>query len=344
MASIVTAVTLLGCTAPSSGSGSPALTSPPAPSSTAAPSEARQSTAPSSTPESGPSWVDAGVLATARLATRVARLGDGSAVVVGDDNICTPGGTWADSALTEVGVPASAAWAKTPSLPKPRDRFLLLTLGDGSALVVGGTSATADTGGGRSFSSTFRLAPDGAAWQRSGDLNTARSAPAGAVLADGRVLVAGGYYADGSLRMLRSAEVFSPSTGTWSQTGPLATARYGATAVTLADGRVLIAGGWADVIDDTAAPLYGSHALLASTEVYDPATGTWSAQGDLAAGVAEATVATLPDGGALLVNGLTVSRFDPKTGNWATAASMIDGFRSRTFVALPTGPCLRPAA
>jgi N-acetylneuraminic acid mutarotase len=259
-------------------------------------------------------------------------------VVVGDDNICTPGGTWGGSERAEIGTLATATWAAIASLPKPRDRFVLLSLGDGSALVVGGTSLTTATSGPSSFRSTFRLAAGGTGWTRSGDLNTARSAPAGAVLADGRVLIAGGYYTP-SLHMLRSAEVFSPSTGAWSTTGSLSTARYGATAVTLADGRVLVVGGWADVVDG-AAPLYGIHPVLASTELYDPATELWSAGGDLPQGVAEASVVALKDGGALLVVGLVVTRFDPGSGTWTVAASMIGSSRARTLVALPDGTVL----
>jgi hypothetical protein len=334
----VVALALMGCGSPASESASPSLTSATPPTPSATPSAVPASAVPSASPRAGASWVNAGDLANARFQTRAVLLGNGDVVVVGDHNICQPGGTWAGSERTEIGTPATATWAGTPSLPKPRDRFVLLALRDGSALVVGGTSVTAPTSGPSSFRSTFRLAPVGTGWVRSGDLNTARSAPAGAVLADGRVLVAGGYYTP-SLHMLRSAEVFSPSTGAWSPTGSLSTPRYGATAVTLADGRVLVVGGWADVVDG-AGPLYGTHRVLASTELYDPATGDWSAGGDLPQGVTEPTVVALEDGGALLVVGLVVTRFDPGSGKWTAAASMIGSSRARTLVALADGTVL----
>ena len=41
---------------------------------------------------------------------------------------------------------------------------------------------------------------------------------------------------------MATAELFDPTTGSWSQTGPMTYARIGAAAVTLADGRVLVFG------------------------------------------------------------------------------------------------------
>ncbi|HEY4753465.1 MAG TPA: kelch repeat-containing protein, partial [Candidatus Limnocylindrales bacterium] len=77
---------------------------------------------------------------------------------------------------------------------------------------------------------------------------------------------------------LATAELFDPATGAWSRTGSLRYARYGAVAVTLADGRVLVAGsepgsGVAAVAPDAAL----------TAELYDPATGRFTATGRLPA-------------------------------------------------------------
>ena len=57
---------------------------------------------------------------------------------------------------------------------------------------------------------------------------------------------------------------------TWSPTGSLTTGRAARTATLLSDGRVLAAGGY-------------NNGHLASAEIYDPATGTWSPTLDLTA-------------------------------------------------------------
>jgi Galactose oxidase, central domain len=59
--------------------------------------------------------------------------------------------------------------------------------------------------------------------------------------------------------------------GTWITTGSLLTAREGPTATLVPNGKVLVAAGYN--------PIDG---WLASAELYDPATGTWTATGDLA--------------------------------------------------------------
>src|SRR5260370_16376498 len=56
-------------------------------------------------------------------------------------------------------------------------------------------------------------------WTPTGNLNVPRLGPATALLTDGRVLLVGGENdANGSGVQLNSAEVYSPSTGTWTLT------------------------------------------------------------------------------------------------------------------------------
>ena len=71
-------------------------------------------------------------------------------------------------------------------------------------------------------------------------MNTARYSDTATLLDNGQVLVAGGKGAGGTLS---SAELYNPTTNTWSATGSLNTARYYDTATLLNNGQVLVAGG-----------------------------------------------------------------------------------------------------
>jgi hypothetical protein len=89
-------------------------------------------------------------------------------------------------------------------------------------------------------------------------------------------------------RRTRRTQIYS--TGTFSDTGSLATAREGFTATLLPSGKMLVVGG------------SGGVSATASAELYDPATGTFSAAGSLAT-ARESHTATLLDTGRVLVTG-----------------------------------------
>jgi hypothetical protein len=72
----------------------------------------------------------------------------------------------------------------------------------------------------------------------------------------------------------------------------------------LQDGTVLAAGGFYD---------------LRSSEVFDPATGTWTQVGDMSEG-REAALLLLNDGRVLAVSGHTSDLYDPNTQSWRATA------------------------
>ena len=122
-------------------------------------------------------------------------------------------------------------------------------------------------------------------------MNTPRAASTATVLADGRVLVTGGYGND-RFGLVASAEIYDPSSGTWSSAGEMTTKRMGHTMTVLSDGRVLVVGG-GNKATETYDPSTGclSRAGRAAQRsavpqhvggVYDPATDTWSASTDAA--------------------------------------------------------------
>src|SRR5206468_4565756 len=75
-------------------------------------------------------------------------------------------------------------------------------------------------------------------------------------------------------------------------TGSLGTARDAHTATLLPNGKVLVAGG-SNELDG----------VLSSAELYDPASGTWTATGSLGTARSRHTVTLLPNGKVLLAGG-----------------------------------------
>ena len=130
-------------------------------------------------------------------------------------------------------------------------------------------------------------------------MTVGRSEHAATLLPNGKVLVAGGLGQYGA--MLSSAELFNPASNTWSATGTLSAMRYNHTAVLLSTGKVLVAGG--------TGRLKRSSVKLASCELYDPNTQTWSATGNLNTGRTQHTATVLQNGKVLAVGGLGSSGY-----------------------------------
>jgi len=336
---IIVGVSLTGC---NSAVLPRASASPTAPVETARPQPtATSSVGPSGPPSPGMStettgetgqWLSAGELREPRNATNAVVLGTGEVLVVGSDyetswrSACGASTNGSDS--VEVGDPRTGVWEWADSLSSLRDSPSVLALPDGRALMTGG--AAGEDVGWSAYSSTYLFDPATRAWSRSGLLNTARTLTAAAVMPDGHVIVAGGLFMDRESgeqgRVLDTAEIWDPRSGAWSPTGRLSQARFRASAVTLADGRVLVVGG-PDSREADPVP-------LASAEVFDPVSGDWSSAGTLATARRGFILVALPDGGALVAGGFgglmtasyrylaTVERFDPHSNSWSGAADM----------------------
>jgi len=166
-------------------------------------------------------------------------------------------------------------------------------------------------------------------------LKTARGLLTATPLADGRILIVGGFEPDPGARALASAEIYDPVAGTFSFTGSMTVARYGHTATRLPDGKVLIVGG-----DPNAA-------TRSTAEIYDPASGTFSTvASQLAVTRINHAAAALADGrvlvfggesGNFLVRG-TVEAYDPATQTFSLYARMATARVRGTATAVTSGP------
>lgn len=209
-------------------------------------------------------------------------------------------------------------------------------LDDGDVLLTGGTTGEALVTGAE------LVHPDGTI-TAAGDLVTPRLMHTATRLADGRVLIAGGgvQSKDGSsLVSMVDAELYDPATGTFSATGPLATARSLHTATLLADGSVLLVGG---AIGET---------TVATMERYDPAAGTFTEAGTLPEGRGFHSATALPDGRILIAGGevmkgkgkkaegvpvATTLFLDPVTGATTPGPQLVTARAAHAAATLPDG-------
>lgn len=229
-----------------------------------------------------------------------------------------------------IGLPAIASdWIPTGELGTARYRHSATRLQSGLVLVAGG-------GDGRSALDSSELYnPQAGTWDPTANLNIPRILHRAVMLQDGRVLVAGGQNA--SSEAMASSELYDPSMGEWTQVGNLNQARTLHTATLLQDGRVLVAGGCLghSFVSD----------FLASAEIFDPDSLTWTLTGEMESGRYRHTATLLPDGRVLVAGGLgdneyivsdlhetlaAAEIYDPATGQWSRTADLVE-------LPLPTG-------
>lgn len=221
-------------------------------------------------------------------------------------------------------------WTTTGDLPAAgtwygqHDGAILLP--DGTVLVTGGAD-------GRSVAQTraARYDPAEGTWTATAPMQMARRLHTAILLDDGRVLVAGGTSGSSPLSPgLTAVEVFDPETGSWASAASLNEPRWGHSAVLLAGGKVLVAGGTTTRSGD-------SVRALRSAELYDPAEDTWT----LAAPMTDARTghpAVRLAGGRVLVCGGAA----PVSGKAEAALAFSELYSVDTDSWTPTGSMVEP--
>ena len=308
--------------------------------------------APSGGPSlSGPSvgpgtafWTATASMATTRYGHTATLLPDGKVLVAGGLSGSTGpdglGGTVVASA--ELYDPVTGTWTNTGSMHARRFQQTATLLSDGKVLVAGGIDGP--FGSGTELASAELYDPATGTWTTTGSMHTGRVYQTATLLPDGKVLVAGGFF-EPAATPLASAELYDPATGTWTPTGPMGSARYTHTATLLGDGEVLVAGG-------AGGPNTGTQSgdgFWKSAEVFHPATGSWTATGEMDGYRLGSTATLLSDGRVLVAGGgtfggrvpfVSAELFDPTSGSWTPTGSTQTLREFSTATLLPDGKVL----
>lgn len=188
----------------------------------------------------------------------------------------------------------------------------------GGAVMTGSAAATAATPG-------APVVPAGAA--------TAR-------LGNGTELVVGGCAPGHCPSVVTTATIYDPATGRAVPTGRTRSPHGYATLTVLASGKALLVGGCQGRLCGQPNP---------GAELWDPATGQWTATGALAADQAglspvHASAVLLATGQVLVAGGLnfsaTAQLWDPTTGTWRRTAAMRAARESFSLTRLASGQVL----
>ena len=269
-------------------------------------------------------WSSTGSLNSARTGQTATLLQNGKVLVVGGGDLS---GTLATAELYD---PSTGTWTATGSMITARAADTATLLQNGEVLVAGGD---ANGSGGSPLASAELYHPSTGTWTATGSMTTAREEQTATLLPNGEVLVAGGVgLFPGGAGLLASAELYDPSTGAWTATGSMTTARDRQTATLLQNGKVLVAGGGGGG---------------ASAELYDPSAGTWTATGSMTTARDGQTATLLQNGKVLVVGGAdlsdilaTAELYDPSAGTWTATGSMITAREAQTATLLPNGEVL----
>jgi N-acetylneuraminic acid mutarotase len=282
-------------------------------------------------------WSATGSMNIARDGHTTTLLQNGQVLVAGGFNTSS-NGSFNYLSSAELYNPATGTWTVTGSMSTAREAHTATLLPNGEVLVAGGEAFI--NGSPVVFSSAELYNPSTGTWTKAGSMSIAREMHTATLLSNGQVLVAGGYHFDPGMNdSIASAELFNPAKGNWSATGSLNTARYGHAAVQLISGQVLVLDG----VDQSAGGTFN----LNSTELYNPAAGTWTVNGNtFKFGDSGFSVTLLATGKVLLAGGIVgvypnervtgaAELYDPSVGASVSTGAMTIPRHAHSATLLP---------
>jgi len=280
-------------------------------------------------------WIQTGSMAHARDGARTVRLQDGRVLVTGGRGASDPGNT------AEIYDPGTGSWTAAANMGVARADHTATLLPNGRVLVVGGYIS--------GYLNAVELYDPGAnTWTNTGSMQDGRRFHTATLMANGKVLVAGGegvgYCAPAGNCNVPGAEIYDPSSGTWSAAGTLNQARAAHMASLLPDDHniVLVAGGFQNADD--------RDQLRGTAELYDPVSNTWTLTGALnEPRVGPFNGVRMADGNVLITGGFveiplpdgvvidrfdTVEIYDASLGTWSPTSLLNEGRHAHTVTLL----------
>lgn len=229
-------------------------------------------------------------------------------------------GNWADTNVTDLYDPSTNSFTRVGNMIRGRRGHSAIRLQDGRVLAIGGRYFNSSTGAEVSLSSVEIFDPSTETWSSTGSMSVAREGFFSALLPNGKVLVAGGMRRAPGTTYLSSAEIYDPSTGTFTYTNSMPQTRGDPIGISLANGKVLVAGGYSDA---------SGH--MKSAILFDPTTNTWTSLASQMSTVHYAGSANvlMNDGRVLIAGGWSPSTgvavieiFNPSNNTFTAAASL----------------------
>lgn len=281
-------------------------------------------------------WVPTGSMTTARLGHTATPLNNGKVLIAGGQNAS---GILASAELYD---PATGTFTATGNMTIARSAHTATLLSNGQVLIAGG-GTNGQPGCGTILSSAEIYDPTTGTFTATGSMSQTRVQFAATLLSNGKVLVAGGFPGPscGGVSAVSSAELYDPTTGTFSATGSMNTARFSFTQTLLNNGKVLVAGG---------TPFTFPGQDLASAELYDPTTGSFTFTGSMTTPRDSGHTATLLQNGTVLIAGggligqpvvfSSAELYDPSAGTFSATGSMTTARLLHTATLLSGGNVL----
>ncbi len=226
-----------------------------------------------------------------------------TATLLNNGKVLVTGGHDASAELYD---PTSGTFAATGSMSVGRNSHTATLLASGKVLIAGGQSVSG------ALATAELYDPTTGTFTVTGTMTAARTSHTATLLANGKVLIAGGSNSAGAT--LAATELYDPNSGTigtFAATGTMAAARTSHTATLLANGKVLVTGGIANIANGVS---------LSSAEVYDAVAGTFSATGPMMT-VRDSHFAILLANGTVLVAGGSFGSAGAFTAELYSAAS-----------------------